>query len=235
MLKLECPIPTEEVNIATRIVMRRKGCTQAQALGLTAAIKQRLMEACPNNLRGKRDRALLDVGYDTLCRRSELVMLKIENLSIDADGSGQVLVRQLKSIQYGEIRKAYLSVETMGHLQDWLRASGLDSGPIFRAIKCGAPTRDALNPYSVTAILKRLAAAAGLDRCVVEGLSSHSLRVGAAQDMAAAGIDLVAIMHAGGWRTPQKVMRYTEHMDVRYSGMARLHAKSGILGNHEPA
>jgi hypothetical protein len=53
--------------------------------------------------------------------------------------------------------------------------------------------------------------------------------------MAAAGIDLVAIMHAGGWRTPQKVMRYTEHMDVRYSGMARLYAKSGILGNHEPA
>ena len=34
MLKLECPVHTEEVNIATRTVIRQKGRWQAQALGL---------------------------------------------------------------------------------------------------------------------------------------------------------------------------------------------------------
>jgi hypothetical protein len=50
------------------------------------------------------------------------------------------------------------------------------------------------------------------------------MRVGAAQDMAAAGIDLGAIMHAGGWRSPAMVMRYIEHMEVGKSGMARLYS-----------
>jgi hypothetical protein len=50
-------------------------------------------------------------------------------------------------------------------------------------------------------------------------------RLGAAQDMAAAGIDLGAIMHAGGWKTPEMVMRYIKHMDVQKSGMARLYGR----------
>ena len=40
-----------------------------------------------------------------------------------------------------------------------------------------------------------------------------------AADMAAAGIDLGAIMPAGGWKSPDAVMRYIEHMDVQKSGM----------------
>jgi hypothetical protein len=58
------------------------------------------------------------------------------------------------------------------------------------------------------------------------------MRVGAAQDMAAAGIDLGAIMHAGGRKSPEMVMRYIEHMDVQKSGMARLYGASPLA---EPA
>jgi hypothetical protein len=54
-------------------------------------------------------------------------------------------------------------------------------------------------------VLKDRAKAAGLDGSVVAKLSGHSMRVGAAQDMAAAGIDLGAIMHAGGWKTSVSV------------------------------
>lgn len=41
--------------------------------------------------------------------------------------------------------------------------------------------------------------------------------------MAAAGIHLVAIMHAGGWKSPNVVMCYIEHIDVQKSGMVRLY------------
>ena len=79
----------------------------------------------------------------------------------------------------------------------------------------------------MSGVLKRRAEAAGLDAAIIRRLSGHSMRVGAAQDMVAAGIELVAIMHAGGWRSPEMVMRYIEHMDVRKSGMARLYETPG--------
>ena len=81
----------------------------------------------------------------------------------------------------------------------------------------------AFDPYSVGRVLKERAGDAGLDKSIVAKLSGHSMRVGAAQDMAAAGIDLGAIMHVGGWKSPEMVMRYIEHMDVQKSGMARLY------------
>lgn len=34
------------------------------------------------SLRGLRNRAMLLVGYDTLCRRSELVSLRVEDISV---------------------------------------------------------------------------------------------------------------------------------------------------------
>lgn len=227
LLKLESPVRDEEVNLATRKVFRQKGRRQKQALGLTAPLKTKLMEACPDDLRGLRDRALIATGYDTLCRRSELVALRVEDIAITPDGSGTILVRKAKADQFGRGRLAYLSGKTVAALTRWLEAAALDEGPIFRHAGSDEAIQKPVTPCTVNDILRRRAAEAGLDATTVRRLSGHSLRVGAAQDMAAAGIELVAIMHAGGWRSPEMVMRYIEHMDVRKSGMARLYGAAG--------
>lgn len=229
LLKLDSPVRTEEVNLATRTVFRQKGRRQDQALGLTSPLRQELIEACPTDLRGLRDRALIAVGYDTLCRRAELVQLQIDDLTIKPDGSGTILVRKSKADQFGDGRLAYLSAEALTYLQCWLHAADLKAGPIFRGIRGIQLMPDALHPYSVVRILKDRARDAGVDKSVIAKLSGHSMRVGAAQDMAAAGIDLGAIMHAGGWKSPDMVMRYIEHMDVSKSGMARLYSATGSL------
>lgn len=223
LLKFDSPVGTEEVNLATRTVFRQKGRRQDQALGLTSSLKQKLIRACPADLRGLRDRALIAVGYDTLCRRAELVQLQIDDLTTKRDGSGTILVRKSKADQFGDGRLAYLSAEALMHLHRWLGAANLDSGPIFRGIRGTQLMPDALHPYSVARVLKDLARDASLDKALIAKLSGHSMRVGAAQDMAAAGIDLGAIMHAGGWKSPDMVMRYIEHMEVGKSGMARLY------------
>lgn len=44
------------------------------------------------------------------------------------------------------------------------------------------------------------------------------MRVGAALDMLENGIDLVPIMHAGGWKSPGMVLRYTQQIDLAKSG-----------------
>ena len=225
LMKLESPVRDEEVNLATRKVFRQKGRRQKQALGLTAPLKAKLIAACPDDLRGLRDRALIATGYDTLCRRSELVVLRIEDLEVSADGSGTILVRRAKADQQGRGRLAYLSAETISHLNGWLDEAGLSVGPIFR--HADEVLEQPIVASTVAGVLKRRAAEAGLDTAIVRRLSGHSMRVGAAQDMAAACIELVAIMHAGGWRSPEMVMRYIEHMDVRKSGMARLYKGTG--------
>ncbi|MGC9955198.1 MAG: site-specific integrase [Rhizomicrobium sp.] len=223
LLKLDDPVRTEEVNLATRTVFRQKGRRQEQALGLTSPLKQRLIKACPADPQGLRDRAMMAAGYDTLCRRAELVQLRIDDLIIKPDGSGTILVRKSKADQFGDGRLAYLSAETLVHLHRWLSTSSLKTGPIFRGIHGTQLMPNALHPYSVARILKDRARNADLDKTLIAKLSGHSMRVGAAQDMAAAGIDLGAIMHAGGWKSPDMVMRYIEHMDVQKSGVARLY------------
>jgi site-specific recombinase XerD len=227
LMKLESPVRDEEVNLATRKVFRQKGRRQKQALGLTAPLKAKILAACPDDLRGLRDRALIAMGYDTLCRRSELVALRMEDFAPEPDGSGTILVRKAKADQYGRGRLAYLSAETVTALARWREAGDFTTGPIFRHVIENLfevfVRENSIQPNAVSDILKRRAKEAGLDAITVKRLSGHSLRVGAAQDMAAAGIELVAIMHAGGWRSPEMVMRYVEHMDVRKSGMARLY------------
>lgn len=226
LMKLKSPVRDEEVNLATRKVFRKKGRRQKQALGLTALLKAKLIAACPDDLRGLRDRALITTGYDTLCRRSELVALRIEDLGIAADGSGTFLVRKAKADQQGRGRLAYLSVATVAHLKRWLTETNLDTGPVFRHTENDEALQRPLVSSVVSDVVKRRASAAGLDAATVCRLSGHSMRVGAAQDMAAAGIELTAILHAGGWKSPEMVMRYIEHMDVRKSGMARLYKTS---------
>ena len=229
LLKLTSPITSEEVTLAARKMFRLIGRRQAQALGLTRALKEKLLAACPNDTRGLRDRALIATGYDTLCRRAELVELQIEDLTTRSDGSGTILVRKSKADQLARGRLAYLSSETIAFLDDWFAASDLKTGPIFQGIHGKSLSKEAIHAYSVARILKDRAADAGLDSETISQLSGHSMRVGAAQDMASAGIDLGAIMHAGGWKSPDMVMRYIEHMDIQKSGMAKLYKANQLI------
>ena len=67
-----------------------------------------------------------------------------------------------------------------------------------------------------------MAREAGLPEMVAAGLSGHSTRVGAAQDMVAAGIELPAILQAGRWKSTAMVNRYGERLLARRSGAAQL-------------
>ena len=67
-----------------------------------------------------------------------------------------------------------------------------------------------------------MAREAGLPETVVKGLSGNSARIGAAQDMIAAGIELQVILDAGRWKSPAMVNRYRERLLARRGGAAQL-------------
>lgn len=71
-----------------------------------------------------------------------------------------------------------------------------------------------LHPYFVNRILKEAAEKADLPASLVRKLSGHSMRVGAAQDLIASGLDILPIMQAGGWKTMDVVGRYVEKANL---------------------
>lgn len=156
------PGRTEAVRMAIRRLWRARGRRQKQAAGLRSNLREALIDATRADLSGVRDRALITVGYDTLCRRSELVALRAEDVTPAGDGSATVLVRRSKADQLGQGRLAYLSPRSVELLFDWLNAADIDGGPIFRGVRGTKVSERPLGGGSVSRIVKRLAGAAGL-------------------------------------------------------------------------
>src|SRR5690606_10483855 len=208
--------PTDhfEVDIALRRARRLKPQRPGQALGITAAIRDQLLAVCDDSLIGLRDRVMVSVGFDTLCRRSELVALAAEDLAPNHFGSLSILVRRAKNDPYGTGRIAHLSKPTVAVVEQWLDATGIERGPLLRPVYHGHPIPRFMEPFSVTRVLKALAARAGLDPADVAKISGHSLRVGAAQQLTMNGVQLLPIMRAGGWRSFNIVARYVENVDI---------------------
>ena len=213
LMKLDSPTSDEEVKLAIRRALRRKFARPCQALGLTANLRDQLIACCDNSLIGTRDRALITVGYDTLARRSELISICLEDL-VFSGNRARVLIKRAKNDPFGKGRISHLSPKTAQYLKDWIKVSALKEGSLFRAIKHGAIHSKCLHPYSVNRIIKKAALAAGLNKQEVQKLSGHSMRVGAAQDMMVAGLDILPIMAAGGWKTTNVVARYIENADL---------------------
>lgn len=79
-------------------------------------------------------------------------------------------------------------------------------------------------------IFKARARAVGVEESGVPGegaVSGHSLRVGAAQDLLAAGFGLPAIQQAGDWTSPTMPARYGERIAAGEGAMAQLAEKQG--------
>jgi integrase len=221
LLRLQSPVDDEDVAIAMRRALRTKPRRQKQALGLTRALRDQFIAACPDTRQGKRDRALIAVGYDTLCRRSELVSLRREDLSPLENGAMSILVRRAKNDPFGDGRFGFITPRTARLLIDWLDAAKIEQGFLFRRITEHWIGPNALHPYSVNRILKEAAKKAGLAPKLVADLSGHSMRVGAAQDLMADGLGILPIMQAGGWKSMNVIGRYVEHAEITKAGQLR--------------
>ena len=213
---------SEDVRLALKRMHRRKGRRQDQARGLTWPLRNRLLDAAGWRLIDDRNRALLAVAYDTLLRRSELSASLVEDLFEEMDGDATLLVRRSKTDQEGEGETVWVAPDSLALVRVWLVRAGIADGPLFRSVAKGGKVGGPLPPGQVPRIFKAMARKAGLPCNAVDGLSGHSTRVGAAQDMIGAGIELPAILHAGRWKSTAMVSRYGTRLQARQSGAARL-------------
>jgi integrase len=221
------PTASEEVKLGLKEMGRRAPARQKQARGLVWAEIELFLSVSPRNLRDIRDRALVAVAYDTMCRREELVSLRVKDMEEGKDGSGSILIRRSKTDITGEGATAYLSPLTMRLVSAWLRESGLIAGPLFVRVLSQSQVGSQLTAQNVNAVLRKVGMWIGLEREEWEGISGHSARVGAAQDLLALNIDLSSVMQAGRWRDTRMPMRYGEKVLASRGAMARAAKSQG--------
>lgn len=206
-------------------IRRQVGMAVNAKAPATAKAISAMLRRLPDTLAGKRDRALLLIGFGAALRRSELVALNVADIERQPEGI-IVKIRASKTDQEKRGHEVAIprgsKLKPVEALDDWLAAAGIREGALFRAVNKGDRLQpDRLEDRAVARIVKKHAAWAKLDPSTFSG---HSLRAGFVTSALENKADVLA------------VMRVTRHTSVqtlqRYDRRARLfqdHAGKGFL------
>jgi len=208
---LKDPTHHPDVKIEMRRMYRILGRYAKQAYGINRDLLDKMVAVTDNSLRGIRDKAILLVAYDSLCRRSELVSLEAEDIQVNRkDKAFKLKLRRSKTDPGAYGKWLYLNSDSQKALREWLDQSKINSGRLFRAITLSGRIKESLNSAQINRIYKRLANKALIDTENVKKISGHSIRIGAAQDLLKEGKTFPEIMLKGRWLKIETVMRYVE-------------------------
>ena len=224
---LEREPPAGRITADAMRGFRRKGAERGrgQARGVTWTQAERIAAMAGgevDSLSAVRDAALISVMSDAMLRISEAATLFVSDITEEPDGSGRASIRRSKTDQEGRGAALYLGRPTMARVRAWREAANINDGALFRSVSRGSfftsrVGETPLSPASIRRILKARAAQAGID-----GVSGHSLRVGAAQSMAVRGATLVDMQIAGRWQSPQMPAAYAREQLAGRNAVARI-------------
>lgn len=222
---MEPPTNGEAVKAVMRGIRRTLGTGKAQKAPATADRLREMLDRCPDTVRGKRDRALLALGFAGAFRRSELVALTVEDLAEAPDGF-RVTIRHSKTDQEGQGQEIAVPrgsrLRPVEAVQAWLAASGITTGPIFRSVgKAGRVSDQALSAGSVADLVKEYAGLVGLDAATFSG---HSLRAGFLTSGAEAGASVFKLMEVSRHKSVDTLRGYVRRADLFHD-----HAGSAFL------
>ncbi len=181
------------------------------------AIINVINEEKTEEIKKRRDKAIILVGFGGGFRRTELMSIDYEDLEFVAEGV-KITIKRSKTDQFGEgmIKGLpYFANETycpVAHLKKWIKISNIKDGPVFRRFAKGCSlTSNRLTDQSVVLLIKKYLALAGIEN---KNYSGHSLRSGFATVSAESGADERSIMAMTGHKTTQMVRRYIKEANL---------------------
>ena len=189
-------------------IRRTKGTRSTPKDALVATDMRKILDGVPGHL--LLERAVLLVGFASGMRRSEIVALDVEDLTI-SDADMTIMIRRSKTDKAGKGEEvAILRSDTdycaVRALEAWLGYAGIRTGAIFRY---GSRRMEA---QTVAAIVKRWAGRAGYDP---KRLGGHSLRRGCVTSMFKAGHDLRSVMNHSRHKTANIALGYVQADSAR--------------------
>jgi integrase len=172
---------------------------------------RRLIAACPKNLLGLRDRALILTGFAGAFRRSKLCAMTVSDLCFSASGlvitvprskADQKQAGDKVAIPFGE----HDDTCPIKALRTWFSKAKITKGSVFRGVdRHGRVAATGLHRDSIAAIFKTAAARAGMDATNIAG---HSVRAGMATQAALNGSSERAIARTTRHRSRRVLRRY---------------------------
>ena len=194
------------------------------------------LQAMPDSLPGRRDRALVLVGFAAALRPSELAALAIEYLTRHEDGIALFLPWR-KNDQEAHGTTVWLPAGQtdlcpVTALETWLAAAEITEGPMFRRvwrlppprIRKGAKRKLVADRYrigtnpidtnSIALVVKKWTGRAGLDGAAFAG---HSLRRGAISSGVAQGVHIARLKQFSGHASLKSLEEYVELDELRHN------------------
>jgi len=208
------PSPAQ-VSMVLDGLQKTYGTAQQAKKAATLETLRQMLSYLPESRLGIRDRALLLIGFAGAFRRSELVGLQRDDIEVTPDGL-RVTLQRSKTDQAGKwcvVGIPYGSHRETCPVRAWqawtavMDAQGMSTGFAFRALDRHGHLKTQLSDKAVALIVKRYAAAAGLDPAQYAG---HSLRSGFATTAGHAHVSERAIMQQTGHQSTTMVRKYIQ-------------------------
>lgn len=210
----ESPTNHEVVKATLKGIRRALGVAPIQKVAMTVDRLQDILKHVPDTLQGKRDKAILLLGFAGAFRRSELVALTVNDL-IETDQGVRVLIRKSKTDQEGEGQEIALyqgKLRVVDAINAWREAANIQDGFLFRPLKKGGKVLDQpLAAESVADIVKKYAGIAGF---VPQEYAGHSLRAGFLTSAAENGASLFKMMEVSRHKSVDTLKGYIRRADL---------------------
>jgi integrase len=215
------PVMGYEVKRTMQGIRRSYGTAQRR---VKALVKDDLLEVLAfvdkqKPLKAARDRALLLLGFAGAFRRSELVGIRVEDLTYFPHGL-EILLRRSKTDQEGHGRTVFIPHAKGGRcpvksLEHWLALYGATEGPLFAAVsRYDRVVRRSITPQSVALIVKQaVGRAKGLQ--AAQHFSGHSMRAGYVTTAADIGLQPYQIREVTGHRSDVTLAKYIRPVQKR--------------------
>ncbi|WP_256385185.1 tyrosine-type recombinase/integrase [Photobacterium toruni] len=206
----------------TKQVLNERFIKQATPLGYDAITLLLQKWRYSYSITTRRNLAFIVMAYEGLFRYSEIASIKMEHLKVRDDGSLLVTLPITKTNHSGDPDVVVLSKHTRNLIEEYMSLANIsykdkseESPYLFKAVSAWGKeikyNNKILMHNSIMTLLKNAhnTVYQGLDKDEIPKVyTSHSMRVGAAQDMFKHGIELSRIMKAGRWLSPSMPMRY---------------------------
>ncbi|HAD1185128.1 TPA_asm: tyrosine-type recombinase/integrase [Salmonella enterica subsp. enterica serovar Typhimurium] len=242
MLHRRSGLPRPSDSNAVSLVMRRirkenvdagERAKQALAFERTDFDQVRSLMGNSDRCQDIRNLAFLGIAYNTLLRIAEIARIRVKDISCTDGGRMLIHIGRTKTlVSTAGVEKA-LSLGVTKLVERWISVSGVADDPnnylFCRVRKNGVASPSSTSQLSTRALEGIFEATHRLIYGAKDdsgqrylAWSGHSARVGAARDMARAGVSIPEIMQAGGWTNVNIVMNYIRNLDSETGAMVRL-------------
>jgi site-specific recombinase XerD len=216
----ELPDPSKHSKLHCMYVNNRlntKPSAQSQAPAMRVSeVEQISIIYNDDSLLSLRNKAIINVGVDTLFRASNIVEIELSH--IDWERS-TIFAPYSKTDPSGKGHFGYMSKTTVQLLKAWIEMADIDQGPIFRAL---SPRQTVQNKQITTRTLWGIYKDLGSKLNDGKQYSCHSTRTGAVIAMLERNVPLLEIIEAGDWKSSAMPARYGRQFNASAGGMAKV-------------